>query len=42
MKRMESNGPKTTLECLSSIMPHTLNQLLQDQEDDKINAKTSK
>ena len=44
MKQIQKNNPKEPVERLSSIMPNISNnidQLLQDQEDDKINVKTS-
>jgi hypothetical protein len=45
MKKMKNNDQKETIDRLSSIMPtspDTLNQLFQDQEDDKFNLKASK
>jgi hypothetical protein len=45
MKKMKNNDQKETIDRLSSIMPtspDTLNQLFQDQEDDKFSLKASK
>jgi hypothetical protein len=36
MRRIQSNEAKQSVQSLASIMPHTIDQLLQDQEDDKV------
>jgi hypothetical protein len=42
MKQMQKNEPREATECLSSIMLKSVNQLPQDEEEDKLSVRTSK